>query len=515
MPAPLRPQTPSRDVGDCPSGFRFHSCVLNAFRGCCSIDPCARGFTCPDSNQPQSSSTTSPTSPSSTASSETMASPDSISPTPGPTIISSVGPALGNGQAGLATASFPLTQSSFITNLPTSPTTTFGVRPSSTAASSSLAPSSLAPSPSPITSTNANNGNGSSDSQSYPIGLIAGVVTGFSILMLVMGVLFVVLWRNKRSKGSRDSEASQMRGPRAAIPFYYVPPPTQDERQQQQQNKGTESGASTPVRSARFPPELEVMTPPPRMEKPSPRRSRILFNKAWPAAPRSAQGLPQTPASSQPAPQEDASTPSLAFPGHAMNHPDPLRADGLVSPPTGARAVHFTPVKANLVHNHPPSSSSSSHSSPAGGVEDQQPRRDSTGISPSSSSTIPGSIATAASNRNIITTADYEQTLRRHLQRYSGLTRSDSTAAHALSPPPRRPKTGDSEAEGAMSEGKLDGQPGLRLSGVDQGPSGEGPRESLSGDETDPRATWHGHGEARAGNDNVTTPMPESRRYSK
>lgn len=471
MPAPFRPQTPDEDVGDCPSGFRFHSCVLNAFKGCCSIDPCARGSTCPDNNQPQGSSTTSSTPPSNTASSGTMASPNSIVPTPGPTIISSAGPALGNGQAGVATASLPPSQSSFITNLPTSPTTTFGVRPSSTAASSSLAPSSLvpSPSPSPVTSTNANNGNGNSDnSQSYPIGLIAGVVTGFSILMLVMGVLFVVLWRNKRNKGSRDSEASQMRGPRAAIPFYYVPPPTQDERQQQ---KGTESGASTPVRSARFPPEVDVMTPPPPMRMASSRRSRI-FNKAWPAPPRDSQGSMQTPAPpSQPA-DEDTSNPSLAFPGRAMNYPDPLRADGLVQPPTGARAVHLTPVKANLVHNHTPSSSSQ-HFSPRGDGEDH-PRRNSTAISPSS--TIPGSITTttAASIRSTITTADYEQSLRRHFQRFSGLVRSDSTAAHALSPPPRRPKTGDSEAEGSMSEGKLSQQPGLRLSGVDQGPRAKG-----------------------------------------
>lgn len=320
--------------------------------------------------------------------------------------------------------------------------------------------------------------------------------------MLVMGVLFVVLWRNKRTKVTSDTEAAQMRG-RNAIPFYYVPPPTQDEKQQQQQQKGIDSGASTPVRSTRFASEVEVMTPPSRRGVSSPRRIGDP-NKPSPSAQRDAQSSVQTPPSSQPL-NGDISTPLLAFPGRPMDYPDPLRADGLAQPPTGARAVHFTPVKANLIHNRPPSSS---RSSSKGDFRDSN-------ISPSS--TIPGSIAATASIRSsITTTVDYEQTLRRHFRRFSGLIRSDSTtAAHALSPPPRRPKTGDSEAASSMGEGKLSRQPGLRLSGIDQGTSGEGQRESMSGDETDQRATWYGDGKVRAGADNVTSPTSENRRYSK
>lgn len=189
-----------------------------------------------------------------------------------------------------------------------------------------------------------------------------------------------------------------------------------------------------------------------------------------------------------------------------MNYPDPLRADGLVQPSTGARAVHFTPVKAILIHNRQPSSSSH-HSS----------REDLRDASISPSSTIPGSIAATASIRSsTMTTTDYEQTLRRHFRRFSGLIRSDSTtAAHALSPPPRRPKTGDSEAASSTGEGKLSRQPGLRLSGVDQDTSGEGQRDSVSGDETEQRATWYGGGKVRAGGDSVTSPTSGSRRYSK
>lgn len=115
-----------------------------------------------------------------------------------------------------------------------------------------------------------------------------------------------------------------------------------------------------------------------------------------------------------------------------------------------------------------------------------------------------------------MTTADYEQSLRRHFRRFSGLIRSDSTkAAHALSPPPRRPKTGDSEAASSTGEAKLSRQPGLRLSGVDQGTSGEGQRESMSRDEKDHRATWYVDGKVRAGADSVTSPTSPSRRYSK
>lgn len=67
-----------------------------------------------------------------------------------------------------------------------------------------------------------NNNNG----QSYPLGLILGIVTGFSILILVMGIMFLILWRNRHHvrPSSRDeanealvmSRRKRKKGPRAA-----------------------------------------------------------------------------------------------------------------------------------------------------------------------------------------------------------------------------------------------------------------------------------------------------------
>ncbi|KAJ4396892.1 hypothetical protein N0V93_001114 [Gnomoniopsis smithogilvyi] len=451
-----------------------------------------------------------------------------ISSPPGPTVISSVGPPL---SAGLTFASPDPEQTSFITTLPTVATTTFGVPQPSDGATSSF--SSAMPSNNSI---NANSGNSNSNSnnnnQSYPIGLIAGIITGFSILMLVMGVLFVVLWRHKRViKADSDNEALHMRGPRSAVPFYYMPPAPdfqqqqqRQEQQQQQQHKAIESGASTPVRSSRFAPEPEVMTPPPPcLASDSPRRSGDL-NKPWPPTPRDLQGVEHT----SPWPLRDSysigavhsgtttdsAPPPIAYPGRAINHPDPLRADGLVPVPTGVRAAHFTPSNTALLQQQQQQLFFSQ--SPRNSLRNSTTHKD---LLPTN--TIPDS-GLVASN-HITSTADYEQTLRRNLKRFSDLTRADSTS-YALSPPPRRPKTSDSEANKSTTEGKLSRTPGLRLSGVSQGTAGpkgdgagEGDRQSVNEAETDQtlqRKTWYGGGKIHGRGDSATPRRSGTRRFS-
>lgn len=338
--------------------------------------------------------------------------------------------------------------------------------------------------------------------------------------MLVMGVLFVILWRHKRTKVISDSEASQMRGPRSAVPLYYRPPASASASAlAQQQLKAIESGASTPVRSARFAPELEMMTQPPqRMAPSSPRRSGDL-NKPWPPTPGNLEdGMART--SPRRLRQNDfiggvdsglatpPALPAMDYPGRANNLPDPLRADGLVPTATGLRAVHFTPSDTSL----PQHQQTFVSQSPRSNVRKSYTHKD---ISPAF--TIPDS--RAAASRHITSNAEYEQTVERHLKRFSELTRANSTS-HALSPPPRRPKTSDSEATESMGEGKLSRKPGLRLSGLSQGTveaNDEGKKESVDEAEVDQmlhRTTWYGEANSRGRAHNATSPRSGRRRFS-
>ncbi|KAJ4405056.1 hypothetical protein N0V82_010377 [Gnomoniopsis sp. IMI 355080] len=389
-----------------------------------------------------------------------------IPSTPTPTVVTSVGPPLSTGIVTTST-------NSFITTLPTVITTTFGISQPSNSATSPLSPA--IPSSSGIgANSDDGNSNNNNNNQSYPIGLIAGIVTGFAILMLVMGVLFIVLWRHKKTKVISDSEAFAMRGPRSAVPFYYVPPAPAHHHYQ---HKPIESEASSPVRSARFAPEPEVVMtpppPPPHRAPDSPRRSGDL-NKPWPPTPRAMDDdvasdppypFPLTPSSRG---VKSATTPPaappMAYPGRASNLPDPLRADGRVPVPTGSRAVRFTPSSEALFQ---PQQSFVSHSP-----------RDS--HRSSYTPTIPDS--GPAAFQHITSTADYERAVRRNIKSFSELTRTDSTS-HALSAPPRRPKTSDSEASESTGEGKISRTPGLRLSGVSRqgtvGPGGQDKRKSI------------------------------------
>lgn len=532
----------ARDAQDCPIGFLWYSCQVNTFEGCCSIDPCFVGITCPLINQPLRPATTSPSSstsstsfttvssatpPSNTISPEVMASSMSswsaIPSTSTQTVIVSVGPPLGTSMnsmtsaASLTAPSASPSQSALITTLATSQTITVVVPQSSNSAQSSI----------PSASTSINNGI-STNSQSFPIGLIAGIVTGFSILMLVMGLMFAILWRNKKIKFIGDSEATRMRGQRSAVRAYYMPPPP---------HKKIESAETTPVR-AKFPPE--VMTP---------RRNSGGgggdVNKPWPPMPPAAPAAPAEGAMRTSASpfragysvggmytQTHSMTASLnivpcplllnfSFTGRIIKYPDPLRANGLVSPGIETHtAVPFTPSKAAVLQHQQPSSSPSPREGPSHLSTQEE-------VSPSSTDSGNGPTAAAAALKDGSSTPSREQTISHHRQRDSGLTRADSTAqSHfSLRPPPRRrPQSSSSETATSTDEGRLSRTPGLRLSGVSQGTvrpaddGAEGQKESVEDEcEAEPtphRATWYGEGKGRDWSSSATPPRSGWRRYS-
>lgn len=114
----------------------------------------------------------------------------------------------------LATTSFTITISR-----PSAPGTPSSKSHTAEASSSSSSPTPNAPATnaapaSVVTVEVASNGGGGNNNngQSYPLGLILGIVTGFSILVLVMGIMFLILWRSKSlATRNHDNEFRSIR----------------------------------------------------------------------------------------------------------------------------------------------------------------------------------------------------------------------------------------------------------------------------------------------------------------
>lgn len=136
-----------------------------------------------------------------------------------PSILSSIS-LLTSTRTGSSSASEPSTTASFTLTISESATLgtissksnsdTSGATSSSTP-TSTASPTITTAQASVVTVEVASDHGNDNDAQSYPIGLILGIVTGFCILIVVMGVMFLILWRHRQHhRGDEGNELLSM-----------------------------------------------------------------------------------------------------------------------------------------------------------------------------------------------------------------------------------------------------------------------------------------------------------------
>lgn len=360
---------------DCPGGFLWYSCSTNIFTGCCSINPCAEGVTCPDINTTPTLTPALAATPSATNSPNTTSSIPIMSSEVTPTVVISVGVPLSTSPPSTAPASSghaSSSRSSDISSHHAPSETTFTVYLSKTpdggtALASVPLPTALSPlSTQSATPAAAINGNNSINNNSYPMGLITAIVTGFSILILVMGIMFCVLWRHKRIKVVGDDEVAEIRSRRGGMRAYYMPrPPNNPEAQKMLGGGGCGGGGDpdeSPTKSVRGSAPPEVVTPrrvaAGSLATSTPGSSSVVTNRAWPPVSlATVYGASESPfrqegyvnggeffglggtylSYSFPFPHFAWNLPPHSIPprslrlnthtAHAIDHPDPLRAN--------------------------------------------------------------------------------------------------------------------------------------------------------------------------------------------
>lgn len=274
-------------VGTCPAGYLWYSCANNNFEGCCSQDPCSLKTACPVDSRPMnatsslpeitpttahtsstfsSAETTSATSPlagstNTEATSHVSSAPIVSIPTTTATVITA--------SALSSSPTFPWSTTTTLITIPPSSVTVVVVPPSSSGnvtiatltvppgiPSSSTTQFSAAATASAATHHSANQ---------VPASVVIGLSAGIVVLIVTMGVIICVLWRNRKIKVVGEGEAIEMRRGRFAHmrPYYLAQPgPTPQPRPQVQKPAEPASSVTTPVR-ARIPGSSfpDVMTP--------------------------------------------------------------------------------------------------------------------------------------------------------------------------------------------------------------------------------------------------------------
>lgn len=541
-------------VQACPTGYLWYSCATNNFIGCCSINPCGLGASCPaDSQLPMSSTLSTPNSTETTLSavispvvvSSTAITSSAVTPTSKAESTPS--------QIILSATTFPLIKSSgvaslgmtFVTSASTTSTTTTSAITSALESISTQSPflttlsasetitvfvplssdgsptgsirtvvSTTVPSPPPAQSTSPTSAAivniGTNDGQTFPISMVVGVVTGFSILILVMGVMFCLLWRNRRIRVVDDDEAMELQQRRLALRPWYLPP-------QQVPNKPEEepSVVGTPVGAGGFPeldvpfrdryPEMPRRSTFPDINKPCPpvplSSSRPSSSGPTPGALGRTRGIfmmggesrsriTQPPLSLSLSPTSTSSTHGKNYlltppPGRIDDYSDPFRnsvANTSTPHRQSLRAVPYSPSKAAL-SSSPRAAAGAALSPPLQG--DCSFRSSASGgamlrHSPSGSVSALESIGGGygygggggGSNHSHDRDSELTSELTSMAPPRAGYAELDCSQSHyyELTPPPRRrPRSEGSEAKSAGEGRIISRHSGLRLSGVSQG----------------------------------------------
>ncbi|KAI9829901.1 MAG: hypothetical protein M1826_005323 [Phylliscum demangeonii] len=209
---------------DCKSGTSFYRCALNNYHGCCSVDACQQGGTCPD-DQPADSQTNTPApAPAATPPTSLVIGPDASTSVPAESAASvsavppttPITPALVNSatvrSASSTPARTPTPDAPATTTSPLGPASTAPpATTASTASTAALVATSTSSGILPATSPAAVTSTGSSgDHKNTPTGAIVGGVLGGAVgLIFLLALLYLCCWRRRREQ-KRARKAGMM-----------------------------------------------------------------------------------------------------------------------------------------------------------------------------------------------------------------------------------------------------------------------------------------------------------------